>query len=52
MILRDSEHCGSFRLDDVLALAEEARGDDAEGYRADFIRLVQATDVLGLMAER
>ncbi|MEZ4417087.1 MAG: von Willebrand factor type A domain-containing protein [Gemmatimonadota bacterium] len=52
MLLRESEHCGDFTLDDVLALARDARGDDAQGYRADFIRLVEAAELLGLMAER
>lgn len=41
MILRDSEHRGSASLDQVLRLAGGARGDDREGYRADFVALVE-----------
>ena len=41
MILRDSEHKGTATLDQVLALARDALGDDREGYRAEFIRLVE-----------
>ena len=41
MILRDSEHKGSATLDHVLALARDAQGYDREGYRAEFIRLVE-----------
>jgi len=42
MILRDSEHKGTATLADVRALAESGRGDDPHGYRAEFIRLVEA----------
>jgi len=52
MILRDSEHCGGFSIQDVLALARGAQGEDTEGYRADFIRLVEATQVLELIEDR
>ncbi len=41
MILRDSEHKGMATLDQVLALARDAQGDDREGYRDEFIRLVE-----------
>mgnify|MGYP002624107259 CR=1 FL=1 len=40
MLLRDSEHCAGFTLDDVAKLARGALGDDPMGYRADFLRLV------------
>jgi Ca-activated chloride channel family protein len=46
MLLRDSEHKGSARYADVLALAEAARGQDREGYRAEFLDLVRAADRL------
>ena len=52
MILRESEHCGGFSIQDVLALARGAQGQDSEGYRADFLRLVEATQVLELLEER
>jgi Ca-activated chloride channel family protein len=41
MLLRDSEHRGSLEAADVLDLARRGRGADAEGYRADFISLVE-----------
>ena len=41
MILRDSENKGSFTIEDVLELAQSSRGEDEEGYRSEFIRLVK-----------
>ena len=41
MVLRESEHKGSADMRMVARLAREGRGADAEGYRADFIRLVE-----------
>ena len=49
MLLRDSEHAGTFSLDDVVQLAEEGRGDDPRGYRGEFIRIVEAARDLGLL---
>ena len=49
MLLRDSEHAGTFSLDDVVQLAEAGRGDDPRGYRGEFIRIVEATRDLGLL---
>lgn len=43
MLLRDSEHRGSASYDMVLRLARSAVGRDPEGYRQEFIRLVEAT---------
>ncbi len=40
MLLRGSEHKGSASYPMVLALAEQGRGHDERGYRAEFIRLV------------
>ena len=42
MLLRDSEHRGSATFDRVIALARGARGDDPEGYRSEFVTLVEA----------
>jgi Ca-activated chloride channel family protein len=36
MILRESEHRGSWTMTDVLAAARRSVGTDAEGYRAEF----------------
>jgi Ca-activated chloride channel family protein len=41
MLLRDSEHKGQFDFRDVIDLARSARGDDPEGYRTEFIELVE-----------
>ncbi|MBL7220633.1 MAG: VWA domain-containing protein [Phycisphaerae bacterium] len=41
MILRKSEHKGSYTLAAVAELAESAIGDDPEGYRKEFVKLVK-----------
>lgn len=41
MLLRDSEYKGSATVNTVLQLANQAKGRDREGYRGEFIRLVQ-----------
>ena len=46
MILRDSEFKGNATLDKVIEMAKNARGKDPEGYRSEFIRMVQSTDFL------
>jgi Ca-activated chloride channel family protein len=51
MILRDSEHCGDFALDDVISLARGALGRDPHGYRHEFVRLAEATRDLALLEE-
>jgi Ca-activated chloride channel family protein len=40
-LLRGGRHTGSFSYDDVIALAQGAKGDDPFGYRAEFINLVR-----------
>lgn len=49
MLLRESEHVGDFSLGDVLELARGSLGDDEEGYRREFVRLVRETRVQGLL---
>ena len=46
MLLRDSEHKGTATWPSLLALARGARGGDRDGYRAEFIRLVETMDLL------
>ncbi len=46
MILEHSPFSGDFDFKQVLTLAKEARGADDEGYRAEFIRLVETGDLL------
>lgn len=46
MLLRDSPYKGSSSWDQVLQLAKASRGDDEEGYRAEFIRLAELAQLL------
>jgi Ca-activated chloride channel family protein len=46
MLLRDSENKGSVSFDQVIDLARDARGSDPEGYRGEFIGMVQAAKTL------
>lgn len=52
MLLRDSEHCADFTLDDVARLARSGMGEDAEGYRAEFLTLLDQARSLELLAMR
>jgi Ca-activated chloride channel family protein len=42
MLLRESEYVKNLSYEDVAALAQQAKGSDAEGYRIEFINLVRA----------
>jgi hypothetical protein len=46
MILRDSEYKGNGTLEQVLEWAQEGKGADTNGYRADFIELVRKAQAL------
>lgn len=46
MLLRDSEFKGNSSYNDVIALAKKAKGDDDEGYRAEFIKLVESCELI------
>ncbi len=46
MLLRDSEHKGDSRYGQVLDIARKTKGADSEGYRAEFIRLVEMSELL------
>ncbi|HEX6060038.1 MAG TPA: YfbK domain-containing protein, partial [Gemmatimonadaceae bacterium] len=52
MILRDSEHRGSATYESVLALAEGAIGEDAEGYRREFLDLVRRSAAIAEVAAK
>lgn len=48
MLLRDSEYKGKATYASILQLAESSKGQDKEGYRAEFIRLLKnARDAFG-----
>jgi len=46
MLLRDSEFKGTSSYENALKMAKNAKGDDAEGYRAEFISLVQKAELM------
>lgn len=46
MILRDSEYKGNGSLQQVIEWAQQGRGADVNGYRADFIELVRKAQTL------
>jgi len=52
MVLRESEHCGTWGLADVAELAMSGVGRDEAGYRADFLGLVETASRLELIATR
>jgi Ca-activated chloride channel family protein len=52
MILRKSEFRGNATIEGAISLAGGARGEDEEGYRAEFIRLMKAVRDLKLISER
>lgn len=47
MLLRESEYANDFSYEQVVALAEKAKGEDSEGYRSEFISMVKS---FGLVA--
>ncbi|MEK6780189.1 MAG: von Willebrand factor type A domain-containing protein [Bacteroidota bacterium] len=49
MILRESEFVKGYSIDQVLQLAQSAKGIDKEGYRIEFINMVKSQ---GLVAQR
>ncbi|MEK6481240.1 von Willebrand factor type A domain-containing protein [Catalinimonas sp. 4WD22] len=46
MLLRDSEHKGNLTYDAVATLAQDARGEDKEGYRQEFVRMVESCNLM------
>ncbi|HNX65892.1 MAG TPA: von Willebrand factor type A domain-containing protein [Bacteroidales bacterium] len=41
MLLRNSEYKGTASYDDIISLAAGSKGEDEDGYRSEFIRLVK-----------
>ena len=46
MLLRDSKFKGESTFDMVLELAKQSKGIDENGYRAEFINIVELADLL------
>jgi len=46
MLLRKSEFKAAASFDNVIKMARKAKGNDEEGYRAEFIRLVESAQML------
>ena len=51
MLLRNSEHKGNASYAQVLGLARAAKGADDEGYRAEFVRLVEMSELLDVKSK-
>ena len=49
-LLRGGQYTTTFRYDDVIALAQSARGEDPYGYRSEFIDLVRLAQTASAMA--
>jgi Ca-activated chloride channel homolog len=49
MLLRESDYIKNYSYDEVVALAQSARGKDDEGYRAEFVNMVKS---FGLVSRR
>ena len=50
-ILRGGRYTGDFNPDDVIDLAQSAKGDDRFGYRAEFINLVRLAKSSAMMEQ-
>jgi Ca-activated chloride channel family protein len=46
LLLRNSEFKSTSSYDNVISLAKKAKGSDEEGYRSEFIRLVESAQML------
>lgn len=51
MLLRNSDFKGNITIDSILALANGAKGQDDEGYRSEFIKLVKTANDLHLLTK-
>ena len=52
MILRNSEFKGRSTFEQAEKLARSARGEDEEGYRAEFIRLIDTVKGMSVLADK
>ena len=46
MLLRNSEFKASSSFDNIISMAKKAKGNDDEGYRSEFIRIVESAQLL------
>jgi Ca-activated chloride channel family protein len=46
MLLRDSQFKGDFSYQKIISIAKNSKGEDAGGYRSEFISLVETCDLL------
>lgn len=46
MRLGDSEQLNGYSYDDIITLAQGARGEDRDGWRAEFVKLVEMSEML------
>jgi Ca-activated chloride channel family protein len=46
MLLRGSEYKGAANIDEIIKLANASKGNDSEGYRAEFIRMLKMYSAL------
>lgn len=49
--LRGEQQLADYSYADIATLANSARGDDTEGYRAEFVKLVRMTESLGKVGQ-
>lgn len=48
MLLRESAYSGTLTMTDIKALAQKGRGSDINGYRAECLRLMEQSELLGI----
>ena len=46
LLLRHSEHGSTVNYPDLITLARDARGGDHDGYRAEFVRLLEMSEII------
>lgn len=51
MLLRDSEYKNNATYDQAIKIAKAAKGDDEEGYRSEFVRLVESAKSMAKSVE-
>jgi Ca-activated chloride channel family protein len=51
-LLKGGKYTGEYSYDDVIALAQQTKGDDAYGYRTEFIQLARKAKTASAMLKR